>query len=139
MALTTCKPRVTTLRNPGEKKKREYRTSDRLSYEEIYDMVDSQLHLTFDYLALIVVGAVIAGVGLLSDSSVAVVASMLVSPLMGPIVGMTFSAIIWDKKMFKKSLRNETLGVILCWFTGVIIGLVVSPFIDERTDMCMKS
>ena len=50
---------------------------ERLSYEEIYDFVDSQLHLTFDYLALIIVGALIAGVGLLTDSPVSVVASMV--------------------------------------------------------------
>jgi uncharacterized hydrophobic protein (TIGR00271 family) len=120
------------------KKKKEYKMSDRLSYEEIYEIVDSQLHLTFDYLALSSVGAMIAGVGLLANSSVAVVASMLVSPLMGPIVGMTFSAIIHDWAMFLKSFRNEFYGVLLCWVWGVVIGFGVATFIQESTDNAMR-
>jgi len=132
-SLSSTKPRIVS----EAKKKKEYNISDRLSYEEIYEIVDSQLHLTFDYLALSSVGAMIAGVGLLADSSVAVVASMLVSPLMGPIVGMTFSCIIWDRKMLWKSFRNELYGVILCWAWGALVGVVISPFIDESVDMAM--
>jgi len=132
-SLSSTKPRIVS----EAKKKKEYKMSDRLTYEEIYEIVDSQLHLTFDYLALNSVGAMIAGVGLLANSSVAVVASMLVSPLMGPIVGMTFSAIIWDRKMWRKSFRNELYGVLVCWVWGALVGVVVSPFIDESVDMAM--
>jgi uncharacterized membrane protein len=46
------------------------------------DMIESQNQLTFDYLILLTVGAIIAAAGLLQDSPVTVVASMLVSPLM---------------------------------------------------------
>ena len=41
--------------------------------------------MTFDYVALVVAAALIAAIGLIMDSSVSVVASMLLSPLMGPI------------------------------------------------------
>jgi len=134
-ALSSTKPRVIPIKQT--KKKKKYRIDDSLSYEEIYDIVDSQLHLTFDYLALCSVGAMIAGVGLLTDSSVSVVASMLVSPLMGPIVGMTFSAIIYDWGMFVKSFRNELYGVLVCWIWGAVVGVVISFFIDEVNDMAM--
>ena len=43
--------------------------------------------ITFDYIMLIIVAAGIAGAGLATNNVVAVVASMLVSPLMGPILG----------------------------------------------------
>lgn len=72
-----------------------------MSTEEIYELVDSTLHLTFDYMALIVIASIIVGLfitsvfpltnqvsGLVSNSSVVVVAGMLISPLMGPILGM---------------------------------------------------
>jgi len=67
------------------------------------------------------------------------VASMLVSPLMGPIVGMTFSAIIWDWGMFMKSFRNELYGVLLCWTWGAAVGFAISPFIDTSEDQAMMS
>merc|ERR1712154_284262 len=91
------------------------------------------IHLTFDYLALIAVGAMICAGGLLTNSAVNVVASMLVSPLMGPIVGMTFGTIVRDKKMFFVSLRNECLGLGTCWICGVIIGFLVGTFFDAQS------
>ena len=65
-----------------------------MAVEEIYEAVDSQSHLTFDYLLFCFVAAMISGVGLITESSVTVVASMLVSPLMGPILGVTFGVTV---------------------------------------------
>eukprot|EP01084_Bolivina_argentea_P079187 143687_1 len=144
-ALTSTKPRVATIKEARSandsmsslkkmKKKRKYRISDRLAYDEVYDTIDSHLHLTFDYLALIFVGGVISAIGLLTNSAVAVVASMLVSPLMGPIVGMTFGAIIKDKVMLWKSFRNELIGVAVCFFTGAFMGFITAPFLNNAED-----
>ena len=82
LALTSTKPRISTFRGVKPKNHR-YMISERMSYDEMFDLVDQQIHLTFDYLSLIVTGSVICAAGLLSNSPVAVVASMLVSPLMG--------------------------------------------------------
>jgi hypothetical protein len=76
------------------KKKRQYRFSDRMAVEEIFDIVDSQLHLTFDYIAFTLLASIIAGVGLATGSAVTVVAAMIVDPFMGPILGMTFGTTI---------------------------------------------
>merc|ERR1719242_2563844 len=124
-----------TISSPATtKKKRAYNVSDSLAYDEIFDTIDGQLHLTFDYLALIVAGGVISACGLFTNSAVAVVASMLVSPLMGPIVGMTFGASINDRVMLWKSFRNEMIGLIVCFLTGFAMGLVVAPIIDSPED-----
>ena len=52
----------------------------------------------------------IAAVGLVTNSSVTVVASMLVSPLMGPILAVTFGAKIRDLEMVTRGVRNELCG-----------------------------
>ena len=39
---------------------------------------------------------------------------MLVSPLMGPILAVTFGAKICDGEMVKRGLRNELYGVLVC-------------------------
>jgi uncharacterized hydrophobic protein (TIGR00341 family) len=106
------------------KHKREYRTGDRMTVEEIYNIVDSQLHLTFDYLVYTVLASIIAAVGLATDSAVTVVASMIVDPFMGPILGITFGTCIHDKTMFKKSLRNELIGVSFAFLIGCMIGII---------------
>jgi len=61
-------------------------------------------------------------VGLLTDSSVTVVASMLVSPLMGPILGISFGYLIDDKRMMWKCIRNEIIGLLITFATGFLCG-----------------
>jgi uncharacterized membrane protein len=72
-----------------------------MAVEEIFDIVDSQLHLTFDYIAFTVLASIIAGVGLATGSAVTVVAAMILDPFMGPILGMTFGTTIRGKIRFQ--------------------------------------
>ena len=52
-----------------ENKTPKYSVSDRLTVDEIEDIVEDGNHLTFDYMAQIAVASVIAGVGLITDSA----------------------------------------------------------------------
>jgi uncharacterized membrane protein len=65
----------------------------------------------------------IAGLGLVDDSSVNVVASMLVSPLMGPIMATTFGAVIRDFGLIKIGLLSELVGLLICLAVGLIFGI----------------
>jgi len=70
----------------------------------------------------------IAAAGLSSDSSVTVVASMLVSPLMGPILCVTFGAAIQKREMVTRGIRNEAYGMLICVVVGMIAGVAIGPF-----------
>ena len=54
--------------------------------QQVIDKVRSGAILTFDYIVMLIVASCIAGGGLATDNAVIVVASMLVSPLMGPVL-----------------------------------------------------
>jgi hypothetical protein len=59
----------------------------RLRIEQVREQIIEQAELTFDFLALLAVGSILAGIGLITDNTVVIVASMLVSPIMGPVLG----------------------------------------------------
>jgi|AntRauMFilla1563_2_1112583.scaffolds.fasta_scaffold92400_1 uncharacterized membrane protein len=61
----------------------------RLAIEEIYTDVNMGSGISFDYVAFVVIASAIAGLGLITNNTVMIVASMLVSPLMGPILAFT--------------------------------------------------
>lgn len=63
------------------------------------------------------------GVGLITDNTVVIVASMLVSPIMGPVLGMTFGGTIRDLPLVRSSLRTECLALLGCVIIGAFIGL----------------
>ena len=120
MALTTTTPSLKKI--TGGRKKRKYNMSDRQTIAEIEETIDSGAHLTFDYVAMTFVAAMISAVGLCTDSAVSVVASMLVSPLMGPILAFTYGVQV--ARSFRLGLRNGSYGVLICILVGAVIGLL---------------
>ena len=104
--------------------KRSFTLTDRMTLQEIHGIVDGQLHLTCEYITLVFVAAIIASIGLRRNSATTVISSMLVSPLMGPILGMTFGLAIRDKTMIWKSFRNEAIGIIICFLIGMLVALI---------------
>jgi len=72
---------------------------------------------------------VLAFVGLVENSSVVLVASMLVSPLMGPILAGVFGAVIQDRNMALKGVKHETQALLICIVVGFILGLCVCPVV----------
>ncbi len=103
---------------------RKYRVSDRMTIEEIASFIDDGNHLTFNYLALLACASAIAGAGLLGDSATTVIASMLVSPLMGPILSITFGLAVQHNETIRKGVRNELIGILISFMTGLTIGIV---------------
>ena len=57
----STKPLLSTFFDRRVRKKRKYKMTDRMAVEEIYESVDSQCHLTFDYLLFCFVAAMISG------------------------------------------------------------------------------
>ncbi|XP_063933373.1 uncharacterized protein LOC135145191 isoform X2 [Zophobas morio] len=100
----------------------------RIVMDQVISSVKSGAELNFDYYVLLICAAVIAGIGLASNSAVAVIASMLISPLMGPILSFTFGAFILDRNMIIVGLRNELFSLFLCIFVGFLLGSAMSPF-----------
>lgn len=87
-------------------------------HKKISDGVD----MNFNYSCLLLVACVVAALGLATDSSTTVISSMLLSPIMGPVIGMSYGLVIWDLQLIKRSARNEIVSVILCIVYGLIIG-----------------
>lgn len=101
-------------------------TSHRLAVEEIYGPVASGASLNFEYIAFIICAAIIAGVGLGTNNAVMIVASMLVSPLMGPILAFTLATNLKDWRLFKQGVMVLCVGIILTFGVGYILGLLAA-------------
>ena len=49
---------------------------------------------------------------------------MLVSPIMGPVVGLAYGTTINDWKLVRLSLRNECISLVFCIIMGVIVAAI---------------
>lgn len=101
---------------------------ERLPLETIYQSVRSANSITFDFVGFLVTASIIAGAGLATNNPVVVVASMLVSPMMGPILAVSLGVLVQDRKMVVKGAKNELAalaGAVLC---GAVLAFPFLPF-----------
>ncbi|KDR09916.1 uncharacterized protein LOC110838384 isoform X2 [Zootermopsis nevadensis] len=95
----------------------------RLTVAQVVEGVRADANLTFDFLVLLVLSGIVAALGLAENSTVILVASMLISPLMGPIMAGTFGTVIVDRQLQKMGVLNELIGLLVCLVVGFIFGL----------------
>ncbi|CAI9727183.1 Hypothetical predicted protein [Octopus vulgaris] len=94
----------------------------RLVVAQVVDSVHTGAVFTFDYCMLIILASMISVLGLVENSSVVLVASMLISPLMGPILAGTFGIVIQNYSLRNLGLRSESIGLALCIICGQGMG-----------------
>ncbi len=100
-----------------------------LAVEEIYENVKKQASLSFDFIAFVVVAAVMAGFGLMQNNMVIIVASMLLSPLMGPMLGVALGHVVGDNSLFIKGTKNELIALSFSFAVGAVMALLM-PILD---------
>jgi len=96
-----------------------------LAVEEIYENVKKQSSLSFDYIAFIILAAVMAGFGLIQNNVTVIVASMLLSPLMGPMLAIAFGYVVRNNSLFVKGTKIEVIGIVLSLSVGIVMALVM--------------
>ena len=92
---------------------------------------------TFDYLLLTLSAGIIAALGLIFDSSLVLSASMLVSPIMGPILAGIFGWVLLDKRIMRLGIKVELFSLFICILIGFVIGTffcLISTFLPTFKD-----
>ncbi|MEH6512881.1 DUF389 domain-containing protein [Maribacter arcticus] len=80
----------------------------------------------------------IASIGLNANSTAVVIGAMLISPLMGPILGIGMSVAINDIDTLKRSLKNFTVMVILSVITAYLF-FNFFPLRDESSELLART
>ncbi|XP_061402829.1 uncharacterized protein LOC133338675 [Musca vetustissima] len=103
----------------------------RLNVTQIVRNVREDASITFDFVVLLISAAVLAAFGLIENSTIFLASSMLVSPLMGPIIATIFGTVIKDKSLFRLGMVNELFGICAAVLVGFVFGIIVCTT-DER-------
>ena len=96
----------------------------RLMVHQVVAGIRTASTLSFDFIVLLSLASMLAAFGLLENSSVIIVASMLVSPLMNPIMGIVFGLSVREHSLWRHGIQNELIGLTLCILWGFVIGYV---------------
>jgi uncharacterized hydrophobic protein (TIGR00271 family) len=86
------------------------------------------------FLLLIILAAMIATLGLLQSSTAVVIGAMLVSPLMGPIMGVGFGLATLESNLIRRSLVTLAAGMAVAILVAMLI-IWLSPIRDVTPEL----
>lgn len=80
----------------------------------------------------------VASIGLNVNSTAVIIGAMLISPLMGPIMGLGLSVGINDFTLLKKSLRNMSIAVVISIITSAFY-FFISPLSEAQSELLSRT
>lgn len=98
--------------------------SSRVSVEEIESTINEGMELQIHYYIFIMIAAFIAGAGLILNSTAVIIGAMIISPLMGPILGVSYGFISKNSHLIKKGLQGQIFSIIIPIGIGVFLASI---------------
>ena len=105
---------------------------------KVLDNVKSNISFRGSNLWILACAIVIASIGLNVNSTAVIIGAMLISPLMGPIIGAGFGLGIFDFNLLKKALKNLLIATLV----GLIVSAIyfyISPFKETQPELLSRT
>lgn len=106
--------------------------------EEIIQEISSGVTFNGAKLWILVFAIFIASLGLNVNSTAVIIGAMLISPLMGPILGMGLSVGINDSKLLNRSLVNYLIATTISVITATIYFLL-TPLTEAQSELLART
>jgi uncharacterized hydrophobic protein (TIGR00271 family) len=116
----------------------ERRIGSSVDHSAVLAEVSGDAAISGHYVVMTVISAGIAILGLLLSSPAVVIGAMLISPLMGPLVGVGFGIALFDFEALRKSLLSFGLGVVLAIFFSMLL-VLVSPIQGVTSEIAART
>jgi len=88
--------------------------------EGTIEEIESNMILNRSTIWILVCGALLASIGLDTSSAAVIIGAMLISPLMGPILGVGLSIGLYDSDVFRQAMQQLLLATVVSLATSVI-------------------
>lgn len=80
----------------------------------------------------------IASIGLNVNSTAVIIGAMLISPLMGPIMGIGYGVGIYDSQLIRKSFRNLGIATFISLLVSMLYFLL-TPLSDAHSELLART
>lgn len=108
------------------------------AHDQITDTIVKGVTFTGTNLWVLVFAIFVASVGLNVNSTAVIIGAMLISPLMGPIMGMGLGAGTYDRELLTKSLKNLGFAIFFSLLTSTGYFLI-SPLNQAHSELLART
>lgn len=119
---------------------KEYFTIPRSEEQELDAVADIRKGVNFrgSTLWILICAIFIASLGLNVNSTAVIIGAMLISPLMGPIIGMGYSIGTYDFELLKRSFFNFAVATIISILTATLY-FAVTPLDTAQSEILART
>lgn len=89
-------------------------------------------------IVILILAILIASLGLNTNSTAVIIGAMLISPLMGPIIGIGLGIGIHDFELIKRSLRNLIMAALFSMIASTIY-FIISPVNEQHSELLART
>ncbi len=111
---------------------------DQASHAEIDGDIRDMVEFKGTKLWVLMFAIIVASIGLNVNSAAVIIGAMLISPLMGPIMGIGYGIGINDFDLIKKSFKNISLAVLISVLSATLYFLI-SPLSEARSELLART
>lgn len=108
------------------------------SKSDVEKRINDGISFTGPNLWVLVFAILIASLGLNINSTAVIIGAMLISPLMGPIIGMGYAVGTNDFELFKKSLKNYIVATLISLATAAVY-FAVTPYRGAQSELLART
>lgn len=112
--------------------------ADKEDEQNIINNINKDIAFHGANLWVLIFAIFIASLGLNINSTAVIIGAMLISPLMGPIIGMGLAIGINDFEMLKKAFKNYFVAVVISVITATVYFLI-SPFDEAQSELLART
>lgn len=112
--------------------------TDSASEEEVIQSIEKGVNFRGAKLWILIIAIFVASLGLNTNSAAVIIGAMLISPLMGPIIGMGLGAGIYDFDLTRRSFRNYIVATLFSIGTATLY-FFVTPFKETQSELLART
>ncbi|HWR93754.1 MAG TPA: TIGR00341 family protein [Flavobacterium sp.] len=106
--------------------------------QKVIENIKSNISFRGSNLWILACAIVIASIGLNVNSTAVIIGAMLISPLMGPIVGAGFGLGMYDSELVKKAFKSFLIATLVSLVVSTIY-FYLSPFKQTQSELLART
>jgi uncharacterized hydrophobic protein (TIGR00271 family) len=112
--------------------------NEKESPEFVTEQVTSGIEFKGTNLIILIFAIFIASIGLNINSTAVIIGAMLISPLMGPIIGMGYALATYDFPLLRRSIKNYSFAVATSLVASTIY-FAISPLNEAHSELLART
>ena len=105
---------------------------------EIDKNIREGVELNGTYLWILMCAILIASIGLNINSTAVIIGAMLISPLMGPIMGIGYGVGIYDFRLIHKAFKNLAIATVISFITSALY-FYITPLSGAQSELLART